>query len=143
MFSDAIAQAALCAPSPPSSPASRSTSPRRRRLEVLTGLSHSTAERRAHPLIKWRRSVQGPTRENNVGVELADPTRRSGVDPGNFEKIVADLLRAIGYLGVTQRGGSFDGGVDVVAGRVDAWGHRSELAGVLLQFGKRQSARQI
>jgi acetyl-CoA synthetase len=32
-----------------------------RRLEVLTGLSHSTAERRAHTLIKWRRSVQGPT----------------------------------------------------------------------------------
>ena len=51
-----------------------------------------------------------------------------GVAPGDFEKIVADLLRAMGYLDVTQRSGPFDGGVDVVAGRVDAWGHRSELA---------------
>ena len=119
-----------------------------RRLEVLTGLSHSTAERRAHTLIKWRRYVQGPTPENNGGLELADPAPQietlvarhnalvkqqtlqwlMGVAPGDFEKIVADLLRAMGYLDVTQRGGPFDGGVDVVAGRVDAWGHRSELA---------------
>ena len=107
-----------------------------RRLEVLTGLSHSTAERRAHTLIKWRRYVQGPTSENNGGLELADPAPQietlvarhnalvkqqtlqwlMGVAPGDFEKIVADLLRAMGYLDVTQRGGPFDGGVDVVAG---------------------------
>ncbi|WP_434420901.1 hypothetical protein [Nannocystis pusilla] len=31
-----------------------------RRLEVLTGLSRTTAERRAHTLIKWRRYLQGP-----------------------------------------------------------------------------------
>lgn len=34
----------------------------------------------------------------------------------------------MGHLDVTQRGGPLDGGVDVVAGRVDGWGHRTELA---------------
>ena len=118
------------------------------RLEVLTGLSRTTAERRAHTLIKWRRYVQGPDAASPGDLDLADPSPQiealvarhnalvkqqtlqwlMGVAPGDFAKIVADLLRAMGYLDVTQRGGPFDGGVDVVAGRVDAWGHRSELA---------------
>ena len=42
--------------------------------------------------------------------------------------IVAELLRAMGYVDVVQRGGPLDGGVDVVARRVDAWGHRAEIA---------------
>lgn len=118
------------------------------RLEVLTGLSRTTAERRAHTLIKWRRYVQGPDAASPGDLDLADPSPQiealvarhnalvkqqtlqwlMQVDPSHFEAIVADLLRAMGYVDVTQRGGPLDGGVDVVAGRVDAWGHRHEIA---------------
>jgi restriction system protein len=50
------------------------------------------------------------------------------VEPSKFEAIVAELLRAMGYVDVVERGGPNDGGVDVVACRVDAWGHRAETA---------------
>lgn len=119
-----------------------------RRLEVLTGLSRTTAERRAHTLIKWRKYVQRPGTASDGGLELADPAPQiealvarhnalvkqqtlqwlMGVDPGKFEAIVAELLRAMGYVDVVQRGGPGDGGVDVVACRVDAWGARVEIA---------------
>ncbi|MBA3549492.1 MAG: restriction endonuclease [Nannocystis sp.] len=118
------------------------------RLEVLTGLSHTTAQRRAHTLIKWRRYVQGPDAEKDGSLDLSDPAPQiealvarhnalakqqtlqwlMGVEPSRFEAIVADLLRAMGYVDVVQRGGPLDGGVDVVARRVDAWGHRAEIA---------------
>jgi hypothetical protein len=119
-----------------------------RRLEVLTGLSHTTAERRAHTLIKWRRYVQGPNLEAHGGLALSDPAPQiealvarhnalvkqqtlqwlMSVEPSKFEAIVAQLLRAMGYVDVVERGGPQDGGVDVVACRVDAWGHRAEIA---------------
>lgn len=119
-----------------------------KRLEVLTGLSHTTAERRAQTLIKWRRYVQGPAPERAGGLDLSDPAPQiealvarhnarakqqtlqwlMGVEPSRFEAIVADLLRAMGYVDVVQRGGPLDGGVDVVARRVDPWGHHAELA---------------
>ncbi|WP_434420900.1 restriction endonuclease [Nannocystis pusilla] len=50
------------------------------------------------------------------------------VDPRKFEAIVAELLKAMGYVDVEQRGGPLDGGVDVVAARIDAWGHRARIA---------------
>lgn len=118
------------------------------RLEVLTGLSHTTAERRAQTLIKWRRYVQGPDLGAAGGLDLGDPAPQiealvarhnalvkqqtlqwlMGVEPRRFEAIVADLLRAMGYVDVEQRGGPLDGGVDVVAARIDAWNHRARLA---------------
>lgn len=119
-----------------------------RRLEVLTGLSRTTAERRAHTLIKWRRYIQGPDAAAPGGLELGDPAPQiealvarhnalvkqqtlqwlMGVEPRKFEAIVADLLRAMGYVDVEQQGGPLDGGVDVVAARIDAWGHRARIA---------------
>lgn len=119
-----------------------------RRLEVLTGLSHTTAERRAQTLLKWRRYVQGPEGSDPGGLDLGDPAPQIealvarhnalvkqqtlqwllSVEPRRFETIVADLLRAMGYADVEQRGGPLDGGVDVVAARVDKWGHRAEIA---------------
>ena len=119
-----------------------------RRLVVLTGLSHTTAERRAQTLIKWRRYVQKPGTEKGGGLDLSDPAPQiealvarhnalvkqqtlqwlMQVEPSKFEAIVAELLRAMGYVDVVERGGPFDGGVDVVACRVDAWGHRAEIA---------------
>ncbi|MFY0536781.1 restriction endonuclease [Nannocystis pusilla] len=50
------------------------------------------------------------------------------VDPRKFEAIVAELLKAMGYVDVEQRGGPLDGGVDVVAARIDGWGHRARIA---------------
>ena len=119
-----------------------------RRLVVLTGLSHTTAERRAQTLIKWRRYVQKPGTEKGGGLDLSDPAPQiealvarhnalvkqqtlqwlMQVEPSKFEAIVAELLRAMGYVDVVERGGPGDGGVDVVACRVDAWGHRAEIA---------------
>lgn len=118
------------------------------RLEVLTGLSHTTAERRAHTLIKWRRYIQGPDAANPGDLALTDPAPQiealvarhnalvkqqtlqwlMQVAPSHFEAIVADLLRAMGYIDVVQRGGPLDGGVDVVAARVDEWGHHHQIA---------------
>ncbi len=119
-----------------------------RRLEVLTGLSHTTAERRAHTLLKWRRYVQGPEGAEPGGLDLGDPAPQiealvarhnalvkqqtlqwlMSVEPRRFEALVADLLRAMGYVDVVQCGGPLDGGVDVIAARVDTWGHRAEIA---------------
>ncbi|HEY8380194.1 MAG TPA: restriction endonuclease, partial [Nannocystis sp.] len=119
-----------------------------RRLEVLTGLSHSTAERRAQTLIKWRRYIQGPDGTPPGGLDLGDPAPQIealvarhnalvkqqtlhwllGVAPGRFEAIVARLLEAMGYVDVKQCGGALDGGVDVIAARVDEWGHKTLLA---------------
>jgi HJR/Mrr/RecB family endonuclease len=118
-----------------------------RRLEVLTGLSPTTAERRAQTLIKWRRYIQGPEAPADGGLSLTDPApqiealvaRHNAlvkqqtlewllhVEPAKFEAIVAELLRAMGYVALEQ-GGPLDGGVDVVARSVDAWGHRKEIA---------------
>jgi hypothetical protein len=49
---------------------------------------------------------------------ISDPPQTvslSAVDPIEFEHLVADLLRAMGYLTVTVTGQSGDGGIDVVA----------------------------
>lgn len=118
------------------------------RLEVLTGLSRTTAERRARTLIQWRRYIQGPGPAGGDGLDLVDPAPQiealvarhnalvkqqalqwlMQVPPGRFEAIVAELLRAMGYVDVEVRGGPLDGGVDVVARRTDTWGHRVEIA---------------
>lgn len=118
-----------------------------RRLEVLTGLAGTTAARRAQTLIKWRRYIQGPDAPTAGELALADPAPQiealvarhnalvkqqmlcwlQELEPAEFEGIVADLLRAMGYEAV-ERGGPFDEGIDVLAWRVDAWGHRTELA---------------
>lgn len=107
-----------------------------RRLVAMTGLSQSTAERRAHTLVRWRIYVLDPGVVANPGLELPDITAklrrqidehntyvrqetlrwlREQVDPTRLEHIVAELLTAMSYEDVQHRGGAFDGGVDVVA----------------------------
>lgn len=106
-----------------------------RRLVAMTGLSQSTAERRAHTLVRWRVYILGAAVSATPGLELPDITARlrrqieehntyarqellrwlrEQVEPTRLEQIVADLLRAMGYRDVHHRGGAFDGGVDVV-----------------------------
>lgn len=109
-----------------------------RRLVAMTGLSQSTAERRAHTLIRWRTYVLGPDAAATAGLVLPDVLGKLHnlverhnamvkqqtlewllqIDPTRLEKIVAELLRAMGYSEVTHRGGALDGGVDVVGKRV-------------------------
>lgn len=133
-----------------------------RRLEVLTGLSHTTAERRAHTLIKWRRYIQGPDAPADGGLDLGDPApqiealvaRHNAlvkqqtlawllqVEPARFEAIVADLLRAMGYEAI-ENGGPFDGGVDVVARRVDEWGHRRRVAVQAKRYARPVGRRHV
>lgn len=117
------------------------------RLATLTGLSQSTAERRARTLLQWRRYVDQPA-ASTIDLQLpntADELRRTvarhnalakqrvlewlqNVAPSRFENIVADLVRAMGYEQVDVTGGAGDGGVDVTGVRVDEWGHRTRVA---------------
>lgn len=107
-----------------------------RRLVAMTGLSQSTAERRAHTLVRWRVYILDLGASATPGLELPDITAklrrqidehntyvrqetlrwlREQVDPTRLERIVAELLTAMRYDDVQHRGGAFDGGVDVVA----------------------------
>lgn len=119
-----------------------------RRLVAMTGLSQSTAERRAHTLMRWRAYVLGPDAATSAGLvlpnvlgQLRSLVERHNalvkqntlnwllqIDPTRLEKIVADLLRAMDYADVEHRGGPLDGGVDVVGKRIDRWGHVSKVA---------------
>lgn len=133
-----------------------------RRLCVLTGLSPTTAERRAQTLIKWRKYVQGPDAPADGGLALGDPApqiealvaRHNAlvkqqtldwllrVEPAEFEAIVADLLRAMGYEALEQ-GGPFDGGVDVVARGVDTWGHPKRIAVQAKRYARPVGRRHV
>ncbi|HGG56603.1 MAG TPA: restriction endonuclease [Nannocystis exedens] len=118
-----------------------------KQLQALTGLAASTAARRAQTLIRWREYLLGPdlasTRPDLP--ELSDRLERLiarhnalakqrtlewllKVDPGHFEAILGELAQAIGYREVVVRGGPNDGGIDVLAIRLDRWGHRVKVA---------------
>lgn len=124
------------------------------RLVALTGLSQSTAARRAHTLIRWRAYVFGPNAANTPGLVLPDISSKlkklvdhhNAVvkqqtlqwlmhgDPTRLEKIVAELLAAMGYSDVDHRGGAFDGGVDVVARRAEPLGRFSTVAAQVKRY---------
>ena len=112
------------------------------RLGVLTGLSHSTAKRRAQTLIQWRRFItHAPAKP--TGPEVPDLTGQLDrmvarhnalakqcyldwlltVDPKALEELTGTLAAAMGYTDVQVVGRSGDGGVDVRAQRQDDWGH--------------------
>ncbi|MFV8754201.1 restriction endonuclease [Nannocystaceae bacterium ST9] len=113
------------------------------RLSTLTGMAPSTARRRALTLERWRRQISVQTRAQEVALSLpslADQLERMvahhnalakqrvldwllTLEPGYFERLVAELLRAMGHAEVRVVGGSGDGGVDVEALAVDRWGH--------------------
>lgn len=119
-----------------------------RRLVAMTGLSQTTAERRAHTLVRWRVYVLGPDAEMARGLALPDIAgqvrglvdRHNAlvkqkalawlleIDPTRLEKLVVQLLRAMGYVDVEHRGGAFDGGVDVVAKMPAPVGRASKVA---------------
>lgn len=134
-----------------------------RRLEILTGLSHTTAERRAQTLIKWRRYIRGEgpsaveagsalgglatevermVARENARVKQAAIEWLSQIEPSAFERLVADLLRALGYTAI-ERGGPFDGGVDVVASRTDEWGHEVRVAVQAKRYSKPVGRRAV
>jgi hypothetical protein len=119
-----------------------------RRLVALTGLSQSTAERRAHTLIRWRTYIHGPDAEATRGLVLPDVAGKIKnlverhnalarqqtlawllqIEPTRLEKLVAELLRAMGYVDVQHRGGPLDGGVDVVGKLPAPVGRASRVA---------------
>lgn len=114
------------------------------RLTSLTGLAPSTARRRARTLARWRLQISDERkREAPLSLDLpslheqlermvahhnAAAKQRvldwlSTLEPSAFERLVAELLRAMGHAEVRVVGGSGDGGVDVEALAVDRWGH--------------------
>jgi len=114
------------------------------RLQSLTGLSPSTALRRAATLIQWRRYVtlesspntEGPTLPD-LASEIGDRVKRHNalasqefrawmgqMEPRKFEHLVADLCKALGWQDVKVTGGAGDGGIDVEGVRLAPGGHR-------------------
>lgn len=111
-------------------------------------LAPSTALRRARTLLLWRRYLDGKTPRPATKLELPNLTPRltkliahhnalakqtalewlCAIDPTAFEHLTGELMQAMGYLDVTVKGGSGDGGVDVEAVRIDQWEHRSSVA---------------
>jgi restriction endonuclease Mrr len=112
------------------------------RIGQMTGLSKSTAERRAGTLIAWRRYVLGDVAQS-VNVEShAEAAKKiheqieaqnakalqdylyalQTMNATSFEKLVGELIKKMGYKLVKHVGGPGDGGVDVRALREDQWG---------------------
>jgi restriction endonuclease Mrr len=112
------------------------------RLEVMTGLSRATAERRARTLGQWRKYIReaertpadspelspiAPAIENVVANHNALAKQRHlesllKMDPGDFERLIGRLAVAMGHSDVKVVGGAGDGGVDVEALAVGSWG---------------------
>jgi hypothetical protein len=135
-----------------------------KRLEVMTGLSPSTATRRASTLLQWRRYVKGspgkalPEAPNlpMMGDQLASLIAHHNalakqrflewllkVEPGRFESIVADLVSAMGHSDVSTVGGSGDGGVDVVALKTDQWGSQTAVVIQVKRYAKSLGRRWV
>ncbi|PRP92450.1 Mrr restriction system protein [Enhygromyxa salina] len=134
-----------------------------RRIEALTGLSSSTARRRARTLLRWRRYLIGP--EQPAAGALAIPklgeqlermvahhnavAKQRTLDwlhratPARFEGICAELLAAMGYGQVRVVGGSGDGGVDVLAVHRDRWGHELAVAAQAKRWARSLGRRVV
>jgi len=118
-----------------------------KRLEALTGLSYSTALRRAATLLQWRKYV-GATSESadgapslpDVAAEIEARVKRHNalakqgfrawlekMDPRRFEKLVAELFAKIGWVDVKVVGGAGDGGVDITAVQLGLGQHREPV----------------
>lgn len=118
------------------------------RLEALTGLSPSTALRRAATLVQWRKYVLAPATSTDDGPSLPDlateieaRVRRHNalakqevrawlekMEPRAFEELVASLCRNMGWVDVKVEGGSGDGGVDISAARLSPSQHKEPIA---------------
>ncbi|PRQ09218.1 restriction endonuclease [Enhygromyxa salina] len=134
-----------------------------RRIQSLTKLSSSTAQRRARTLARWRDYLVGP--EHAPTTELSIPklgeqlermvahhnavAKQRTLDwlhratPARFEGICAELLCAMGYDQVRVVGGSGDGGVDVLAVHRDRWGHQLAVAAQAKRWSRSLGRRVV
>ncbi|GAO01450.1 restriction endonuclease [Anaeromyxobacter sp. PSR-1] len=119
-----------------------------KRLQALTGLSYSTAVRRAATLIQWRKYITeslAPTKDGPVLPDLAGEiearVRRHNalakqefrawlekLDPRRFEELVAALCGKLGWTDVRVVGGTGDGGIDITAKRPAPGQHNEPIA---------------
>src|SRR5690349_10142348 len=117
------------------------------RLQALTGLSPSTALRRAETLVQWRKYVLAPPTSTNEGptlpnlaTEIEARVKRHNalakqevrtwlekMDPRAFEELVATLCSKMGWVDVKVEGGSGDGGVDISAARLSPSQHKEPI----------------
>jgi restriction system protein len=117
------------------------------RLRTLTGLSATTAMRRAQTLEQWRRYIQ-PAVEAQPGPALPHLTPRidsliarhnalakqrflewmQRMPPAAFERLIAELASKLGYTAVEVRGRPGDGGVDITATKLTEWEHPAQVA---------------
>ncbi len=117
------------------------------RLQRLTGLAPSTAERRTQTLFQWRKYIQGDA-HRAVGPQVPALTSQlesliarhnalakqsflewmQKMDPTAFEHLVGRLVQAMNHLEVVVQGGPGDGGVDIRAVKIDQWNHPTHVA---------------
>jgi restriction endonuclease Mrr len=125
------------------------------RLQVLTGLARSTAERRAKTLFQWRKYVLGVTQQGSgpqvpeLTAQLESLIARHNalakqrflewllkMEPTAFEQLVGTLVRAMNHSDVVVQGRAGDGGVDVRAVKIDQWDHPSHVAIQVKRYSK-------
>ncbi len=132
------------------------------RLAQLTGLSKTTADRRAQTLMRWREYVRAPEAAL-AGPELPNLTSQLAsliathnalakqrylewllkMEPAAFENLVGQLVEALNHREVEVTGRSGDGGVDVRAVRVDQWGHAAPIAVQVKRYSKSIGRRTV
>jgi hypothetical protein len=117
------------------------------RLQTFTGLSTTTALRRAHTLIRWRNYAvpttgvaAGPVvpdlaleldarvRRHNALAKQEARTWLEKMAPRDFEKLVAELLKKMDCEDVKVVGGAGDGGIDISALAPGLGGRREPMA---------------
>jgi hypothetical protein len=133
------------------------------RLQALTGLSPSTALRRAQTLAQWRSYVVPDTGEAALGFELPDTTGAierlvarhnalakqrylewlRGISPRAFEEVVGKLVAALGYEDVQITGRPGDGGIDVRARCLDAWAKPQEAVVQVKRYSRAVGRRAV
>jgi len=126
------------------------------RMGVMTGLSHSTAIRRAQTLVQWRKYILGEGPQKNKGLEITPITdqlkttiaRHNAltkqkylewlykIDPTEFEKLIGRLIREMGYIDIEEIGGPGDLGVDLFASLMHKWGRPIKTAIQVKRYSK-------
>ncbi|HLL54965.1 MAG TPA: restriction endonuclease [Myxococcaceae bacterium] len=132
-----------------------------RRLQALTGLSATTAARRAQTLEQWRRYIQPAAPEAGPGLPELTPRLDSLIArhnalakqrflewmqrmaPAAFERLIGELAAKLGYTSVQVRGRPGDGGVDIIATKVTEWEHPAQVAIQVKRYARPVGRRHV
>jgi restriction endonuclease Mrr len=118
------------------------------RLQKLTGLSFSTAKRRAATLKQWRNyvmhspgahgdappvpaladEIEARVKRHNALAKQEFRAWLETLEPRRFERLVGELCKKLGWHDVRVVGGAGDGGIDITATRHGPGQHKEPVA---------------